>query len=292
MFKPIVSVILPTYNRSSFIKETIVSILNQDYQYFELIIIDDGSTDDTYSVVKEFLSDKVRYFKIPNSGGPARPRNYGIEVANGELIALCDDDDLWTANKLSFCIKEFDEDTVLLYHDMYTSGGGVFNFLKGNILKSLDLGKDPYNNLLIHGNTIINSSVIFRKSILSKVEKIDENSELVSMEDYDFWLRISSTFSGFKYIKKPLGTYFISSNSLSHNPNRLLRNLQYLSRKHRGIENTDWYLYYLCKLNYQLKDFRKSYLISKHLLKRDISLEKKIKVLFVILKSKLRKNKN
>ena len=102
-----ISVIVPTYNRADLISETIESILNQTYKYFELIIVDDGSTDNTEEVIRKFKDSRIKYIKTDNWGGPARPRNTGIKKTKGEYIAFCDDDDIWLPKKLEKQIRVF-----------------------------------------------------------------------------------------------------------------------------------------------------------------------------------------
>ena len=97
---PLVSVVVATYNRADLISETLDSILNQTYKIFELIVVDDGSSDNTEEIVKNYSDSRLKYIKTDNWGGPARPRNIGIRESKGEYIAFCDNDDLWEKNKL------------------------------------------------------------------------------------------------------------------------------------------------------------------------------------------------
>ena len=89
------SVILPTYNRGNVLFKTIESVINQSYKYFELLIIDDGSNDNTQTVVKQFNDIRIRYFKNSHSGLPAVPRNFGIKNSKFDWICFLDSDDLW-----------------------------------------------------------------------------------------------------------------------------------------------------------------------------------------------------
>jgi glycosyltransferase involved in cell wall biosynthesis len=99
MQKPLVSVIIPTYNRANYLKLTIGSIMNQSFLDFESNVVDDGSPNDEAQLVcKNF--EKVAYYKMKNSGGPAKPRNFGIQKAKGKYIAFVDDDDIWLPTKL------------------------------------------------------------------------------------------------------------------------------------------------------------------------------------------------
>lgn len=95
----LVSVIIPTYNRSDLIKETINSVLNQTHKNFELIIVDDGSTDNTKTVIESFKDNRIKYILQKHIGLPATGRNNGINIAKGDYIALLDSDDQWLPKK-------------------------------------------------------------------------------------------------------------------------------------------------------------------------------------------------
>ena len=105
---PLVSVVVATYNRADLISETLDSILNQTYKIFELIVVDDGSSDNTEEIVKRYSNGRINYIKTDNWGGPARPRNIGIKQSKGEYIAFCYDDDIWLPKKLEKQIKCLD----------------------------------------------------------------------------------------------------------------------------------------------------------------------------------------
>ena len=100
MNTPTISVVIPCYNAEQTIQETISSVLAQTFTDFEILVINDGSTDGTVSVLKQIVDDRLKVFSVENSG-PQRSRNRGIEKARGEYIALIDADDLWTSDKLA-----------------------------------------------------------------------------------------------------------------------------------------------------------------------------------------------
>lgn len=106
---PLVSVIIPVYNGERYLAEAINSVLNQNYQPIEIIVIDDGSTDKTSEIVKSFSSD-VKYL-YQNNSGTATARNYGISIAQGSFFAFLDADDLWVENKLEMQMKIFNNDS-------------------------------------------------------------------------------------------------------------------------------------------------------------------------------------
>lgn len=95
-----VSIIIPTYNRASSLKRTLISIINQTYTDYEVIIVSNGSTDNTKDIVDQFQDERLKYIFQKGSGSPASPRNTGIKSSKGDYIAFCDDDDLWLPEKL------------------------------------------------------------------------------------------------------------------------------------------------------------------------------------------------
>jgi len=105
--RPLVSVVVSTHNRAELVGETIRSVLGQSYDHFEVIVVDDGSNDNTQEVVNSFNDPRIVYVYTENWGGPARPRNIGIRKAKGEYIAFCDDDDIWHPDKLDCQLRAF-----------------------------------------------------------------------------------------------------------------------------------------------------------------------------------------
>src|SRR5262245_9759520 len=120
---PKISILMPTYNRATLIGETIESILNQTYQDWELIIVDDGSDDDTEQLVSQFKDQRIQFYKAGRIAINGKIKNIGIEKANGELIALIDSDDLWAETKLEKQVAALQE-----YPDAGFSLTGGFNF--------------------------------------------------------------------------------------------------------------------------------------------------------------------
>lgn len=117
----IVSIVIPTYNRANDLRRCLFSLVSQTYRNFEVIVCDDGSTDDSEVVIKEFqFSLKINYYHLENFGGPSRPRNFGIQKAKGKYIALLDSDDWWTPKKLEVSVSILESKNIdLVYHDLY-----------------------------------------------------------------------------------------------------------------------------------------------------------------------------
>ena len=103
---PLVTVLMPVYNGERYLTEAIESVLNQTFTDFEILVMDDGSTDNTKEVIKEFNDERIIYHYDSNSGGPARPRNKGISFAKGGVIAFLDSDDYWHPEKLQKQIEQ------------------------------------------------------------------------------------------------------------------------------------------------------------------------------------------
>lgn len=208
---------MPTYNHDKFIKKALDSVISQTFQNWEVIVIDNHSTDKTDKILNNYDDLRIIKLKINNNGIIAKSRNLGIEVARGEWIAFLDSDDWWTKDKLEICYNNIDENIDFIYHDLEIKDNKSHFTFKKKHLKGRELKKPILKNLLYglieEGNAIGNSSVVVRKNILSKIGGISENKNLVASEDYNTWLRIAQMTDKFKYIKKKLGFYLVNETS-------------------------------------------------------------------------------
>ncbi len=194
-----VSIIIPTYNRADKLYISLLSLTNQTFKDFEVIVCDDGSIDNTKEVVEGFSSQlNITYNSDNNFGGPAKPRNRGIRLAKGEIIAFLDSDDWWFPNKLEVSLKYLQQYD-FIYHDLqkYNSHSVFKGIVKGRILSG-----DVFKNLLINGNCIPNSSVMIKRNIIELVGYFSEDKNLIAVEDYEYWLRVSLVTSNFFISKK------------------------------------------------------------------------------------------
>ncbi len=210
----LVSIVVPTYNHSIYLKRALESIINQTYENWEVIVIDNHSTDNTSEVVANFKNNRIKYLKVHNKGIIAISRNIGIKSANGEWIAFLDSDDWWTRDKLEICIQSINEKVDFIYHDLEIIANNSRIFSRKKI-KSRKLKKPVLIDLLTEGNAIGNSSVFVRKKFLDEINGIDESKELVAAEDYNTWLRIAKLTDQFVYLKKRLGYYLVHDQSVS-----------------------------------------------------------------------------
>lgn len=196
-----VSVIIPSYNYGEFISDGIESVINQTYKDFEIIVVDDGSTDNTSESVKKY-QDRVSYFYKEN-GGPSSARNYGIHNAKGKYICFLDADDIFLPEKLELQINYMednkDDNIGLIYSDYYC----VSRRLKiTDYYESIGfLSQKEAVKYLYNYNYINTSTVMIPKACIDKVGSFNE--EYKYLEDYDLWLRLGCNYK-FGYINKPL----------------------------------------------------------------------------------------
>jgi glycosyltransferase involved in cell wall biosynthesis len=206
---PLISVIIPTYNRANLLTIAILSVINQTYKNWELIIVDDGSTDNTKQIVEEFIKKdpRIKYFYKEN-GGQGSARNLGIKNAQGEYIAFLDSDDEFLENKIKKSLKIFNEDKNIgmIYSDAIIIG----NYLDNK--KSSEISKPYYGNVykkLLLNNFITTSTVVVKKEVFLNRGFFNESSLLRNFEDYDMWLRIAKKYK-IGYIPEVLVKYNFS----------------------------------------------------------------------------------
>lgn len=202
----LVSIVLPTYNRAKYLDRAIQSVLDQTYTYWELIVIDNYSTDNTYKVISKFNDPRIFYLKRKNNGVIAKSRNIGIRAAKGQWIAFLDSDDWWVNNKLKTCVDSVCKKTDLIYHDLKIISNN-FSIFGRKIAKSRQLSGSILIDLLQNGNALSTSSVMVRKKVLKKIGGMNESSNMASAEDYNTWLKIAKFTDQFKYIPLQLGFY-------------------------------------------------------------------------------------
>lgn len=230
---PEISVIVPTYNYAHFIGDCLDSIFAQTYKDFEVIVIDDGSTDDTARVLEKYKGE-IRYIYQENKGLPAA-RNTGIQAAQGEYLAFLDSDDLWLPEKLDEQIRFLRNDTDM---GIIFSDASAFNekgMIRKSILKEENICTGFCFQRLFMGNYLVMPTVMIRKRCLVESGLFDES--LTAVEDYDLWLRIS-LFYKIGFVDKVLAMYRVHPSNMSGDFCRLMDNeikvIQKIVRLHPG----------------------------------------------------------
>ena len=210
-----VSIIIPAYNRQAYIRQTVESVLNQTYPHFELIVVDDGSSDGTRQVLESY-GDRLTL--LQHDGGVNRGQsasiNLGLRHASGEFIAILDSDDYWELDKLQV------QAAYLAHHPetglVYANGTGVDH--EGNFLYDIyppgHIERNRPEDVLLNCYFLVPNNSLFRKSLLLKSGHFDEN--LRAAQDHDMAIRIAE-ITKLAYIDKPLFHYRRHSQSISHN---------------------------------------------------------------------------
>ena len=224
------SVIIPTFNSSKFIFKTLDSVSNQSYKHYEIIIVDDGSTDNTVHLIKNYFLDKneidYRLIEKKNSG-PSAARNSGIKIAKFDWLAFLDSDDIWCNNKLKTVNNYINNnlDCNFFCHNeevLLLNGKKILNNYNKNFNNNISISKQLYSN-----NLFSTSAVVCKKSLIINYNLFNEN--LLSAQDYELWLKISNDLK-VKFIPHYLGIYIERKDNIS-NSKFLLRLVNLLKIK-------------------------------------------------------------
>jgi glycosyltransferase involved in cell wall biosynthesis len=202
------SIIIPTYNRSSSLKRCLTSLVNQKFSDFEVIVCDDGSTDDTQNVITDFKDVlNIKYLFDVNWGGPARPRNRGLAEAIGKWICFLDSDDWYHSDRLLLLSKYVSSSFDIYYHKLIAvNSKGDEGQIRTWQINNKNAGLD----LLTGFNGILTSSTcINRESLVRQQARFSENKEIVGLEDFDLWVRLGFLGLKFKFIDIELGYYSV-----------------------------------------------------------------------------------
>ncbi|GAB4114371.1 MAG: glycosyltransferase [Candidatus Caldatribacteriota bacterium] len=228
---PTVSVIIPTYNRAHLVGRAIQSVLDQTYQDFELIVVDDGSTDNTEDIIKEFQrkDDRIKYLKHEKNKGGSAARNTGIKNSVGKYIAFQDSDDEWLPEKLEKQMRVF-ENAPAKIGVVYTG----FWRIEGN--KKIYIPSDritrkegDIHDELLNGNFVTTQSIVARKKCFEKAGMFDES--LPRLQDWELVIRLSKYYD-FKCIDEPLLTSPFTPDSISANNDALIKVVELILAKH------------------------------------------------------------
>jgi glycosyltransferase involved in cell wall biosynthesis len=207
-----VSVVIPNYNNAKFLIECLESALTQTLKPIEVIVVDDGSTDDSVQILEKY-GNKIKLIKSIHKGA-SHARNLGMQSATGELIALLDSDDFWSSEKLADQVRHLESNEL----DLVYCGGVAFNSTEQNIREFepvysgkvlIEFYKNPTSAIIVLGC----SSAIFRKSLLESSGLFDEDFKNAS-EDWDFFRRYCS-FAKVGFVKDRHVNYRIHENNLS-----------------------------------------------------------------------------
>lgn len=228
---PIVSVIMPVFNSEKYIEKTLLSVLEQTYKNYEVIIIDDGSNDNSLGIIegiKNRFNEKRIIILNQSHKGAGAARNLGIKNAKADLIAFLDSDDFWFPNKLERVIGVFNLITEinLVVHDLIINKNG---HKKSLVLSNRYNPKIDYFVNLYKTNCLAISAVTVRRSILFEVGLFDEF--LPPVEDYDLWLKLAPLAKPY-YLREKLGYYLIREDNQTADIDLRLRQATNVLKRH------------------------------------------------------------
>ncbi len=193
---PFFSVVIPTYNRAGFIRKTIESVLAQTFQDFEIIVVDDGSTDNTEGIVKSIASDKIHYHKRGNAERAAA-RNFGAKMSNGQYVNFLDSDDVVYSNHLQVAKDFYDSHKEV---EIFNLGYDIKDEHNKLILSVKNI--QSINRQILSGNILSCNCVFIRKDIII-ANAFNEDRSLSSLEDWELWIRMSARY------------FFLSDNTIT-----------------------------------------------------------------------------
>jgi glycosyltransferase involved in cell wall biosynthesis len=231
--KPTVSVIIPAYNRACTIGRAVRSVLDQTYQDFEIIIVDDGSTDNTEEVIKEFQRQdkRFKYIKHKENKGGAAARNTGIKLSSGHFLSFLDSDDQWLPNKLECEIRILNENKDCV---ICSTGHTFINERTGKIISKPIFKKQFVSQkVALRGECLTTTDFTVVKQLALTIGGFDE--KFPARQDWDFWIRITSVGLGIQVPINTANIYVMRSDQISTGLRKKLQGTIILLEKHKNL---------------------------------------------------------
>ncbi|MGN4126678.1 glycosyltransferase family 2 protein [Lysinibacillus sphaericus] len=250
MNHPLVSIIMPSFNSSRFIAETIDSVINQTYTHFELIIVDDCSKDNSWAMVNALIKndERIKIYLLEKNGGAAAARNYGIQAANGKYVAFLDSDDLWDQNKLEAQVKFME------------SNNYVFTFTNYRMIdeNGYSLNKIVDCPNIINYNNLLKNTTIGCLTVMLNIEQLGKPvMPNLQPEDTALWLKILRKNINAYCLQEVLASYRIVGNSASSNKLKVAKKMWIVYRKSENINRLKAFWYFV---HYAWNAVKKHYL--------------------------------
>jgi len=210
MISPLVSIITPLYNAESYISETIESVINQTYKNWEMLIVDDKSTDNSVEQVLKYVKAdaRIKLYKLPaNNGNPYYARNYATQKATGELIAFLDSDDIWLPDKLALQVEFMNDNNYPIVFSSYKK----FTTNTTKASKAIIAPKSVDYKKLLKGNSIGCLTSVYNVKLVGKIYQINHKHE-----DYIMWLEVLRRGFVAYGLDQVLALYRVHANSISN----------------------------------------------------------------------------
>ena len=272
------SIILPTFNREKKIIRAINSVIDQSYNNWELIIIDNKSNDRTRELVANLKCEKIFFHEIENKGVIAKSRNLGIDKSKGNYLCFLDSDDWWDRDKLKYVCDKAINGYSFIYHNHYIYSPK--NFLKKRRIYCRNLKKPILDDLIDNGPAFATSSVVVNKDIFKKISNFNINKNCIAWEDWDAWLKFSKIDQSFCRINKTLSTVMNDGTNLLDNELRI-KNINFFTNEYLiNSKNTpNWCLYSLLVSQFNLSLINETKLTLKKIKFFKLSLIQKLNLI-------------
>lgn len=259
----LISVIIPTYNREETLSKAINSVLQQTYKNWELIIIDDASTDHTDRLIKQYNDTRIKYFRNKDNQGANYCRNLGAKYARGEFLAFLDSDNYWVPQKLEKEVMEIKgtQDTIIFCQCK------IIDTKNKNISREIYIRSEDIPALLVETNIIDTSAALISHKNFDKMGGFDIN--MPRFQDWEFFFRAANLYHfNFKFIPDCLTINIQQKNSISTSNYKRIDALLYFYRKYKdSFLDEDWLYHHLCeKTSVEYTDNEMNYL-EKELIK-------------------------
>lgn len=290
---PIVSVVIPTYNRAADLKRALLSVLGQSLNNFEILVVDNHSQDDTHEMIRLLGDSRIQLFKVHNKGIIAVSRNKGVEHARGKYIAFLDSDDWWAPAKLSQSVAALENSSDFVYHPLWIVKSEEQKQFRESVGAGYARGT-VYNDLLRKGSLIPNSSVVVSAELFRKIGGFSEDKEMTTVEDFDCWVRLSKITNRFVFLPQVLGYYWQGMENTSGKAEVKIRASLKLKQVHldgfvqNGKETMPfWFYYNMGRSYYRIHDKKNARRYLSPILFRPVSLQTNLKAMWMFLHSYL-----
>ncbi|MDB5526951.1 MAG: hypothetical protein JWR51_54 [Devosia sp.] len=258
---PLVSIVIPTFNRARDLERALNSVRAQSYADWEALVVDNHSTDGTAALIEAMAEPRISLSLIHNDGVIAASRNQGVRQASGVYLAFLDSDDWWEPKKLARSVAALEAGADIVYHDLYLARRpDQRQFRPSGTVRPVTA--PVFADLLRSGNALSNSSVVVRLECLARVGPISENRDLIGMEDFDTWLKIARETDRFVMLPETLGYYWAGGGNMT-NPDRTLRALKAFEIAYGGepefrSHSTGWFGYARSRALFRLGHYRQA----------------------------------
>ena len=252
IMKPLVSVIIPMYNRENTILRAVESVLNQTYSNLELIIVDDGSTDMSVKIVEKYLDQRVRLITLPHNSGANTARNIGIKNAKGHYIALQDSDDEWLSDKLMVQMEYMlNKRYKVLFcsYMLYLQENDVQQV--PSLYKIQEIKEKGINSILRRENIVSTQTLVIEKEVIKSVGLFNEM--MPRLQDYEYIIRIAQKYD-IGFVEQPLVNVYRQADGISNNISAFYNAIEILIEKHSAFLDIESLLQNSMPLNAMIYD--------------------------------------